>query len=485
MQDKNFHFSILKSTGIFGVSHLVKIVAKVIVNKVAALYLGAIGIGIIGLVENLLSVLNGFVNFGIPASSVREIALATNESDTDFSDENRKIKIILYWSIFSGILGGIVFAVTSYFFFTDFYPEGASFIWFFLLVIYFLFFSLFSAKMAILQGKRELKKMVVIQVWSAIIQMISALFCYSFFGIDGIALAILFSATFSYIIIYFYTINVDISPISISLKQVFFEGLPMVKLGLILSMGALINQIAYYVIRLFLMDFLSLEALGIFQVSQTILIGYLSLIFVVMSNDFYPQLCNFENDKSTFEKYINQQTQFALFLVVPLVLGMYLFAPQIITLLYSAEFVDVLLVLKIALFGLILKTIAWPIGFISLVKGNQKLFFKQNLVSDLINVLTSVMLTYYFGLIGLGIAFSAMFLVSLGYNFFTVYKNYQFQFSSETIQVIIFSIFLGLTALISLIWFEMSYENPIVLGAFFISILFSFFKFKNNLKKTD
>ena len=350
MQDKNFHFSILKSTGIFGVSHLVKIVAKVIVNKFAALFLGTIGVGIIGLVENLLSVLYGFVNFGIPASSVREIALETNESDTNSNNENRKIKIIQYWSIFSGILGGILFAVVSYFFFKDFYPEDASFFWFSTLALYFLFFSLFSAKMAILQGKRELKKMVVIQVWSAIIQMVSGLFCYYFFGINGISLAILFSAIFSYVILHFYTRSNNISPIKISLEQVFFEGLPMVKLGLILSIGALINQIAYYIIRVFLKDFMSLEALGIFQVSQTILIGYLSLIFVVMSNSFYPQLCNLESDKSTFEKYINEQTQFALFLVVPMVLGMYLFAPQIVAILYSMEFLDVLLVLKIALF---------------------------------------------------------------------------------------------------------------------------------------
>ena len=120
MQDKNFHFSILKSTGIFGVSHVVKIVAKVIVNKFAALFLGTVGVGIIGLVENLLSVLYGFVNFGIPASSVREIGLVTNESDTNSNNENRKIKIIQHWSIFSGILGGILFAVVSYFFFKDF-----------------------------------------------------------------------------------------------------------------------------------------------------------------------------------------------------------------------------------------------------------------------------------------------------------------------------------------------------------------------------
>jgi O-antigen/teichoic acid export membrane protein len=479
MQDKNFHFSILKSTGIFGVSHVVKIAAKIVVNKFAALYLGTIGVGIIGLVENLLSVIYGFVNFGIPASSVREIALLTNESDA--INEIRKIKIIHYWSLFSGLIGGVFFAIVSCFFFKDFYPENASFIWFSSLVLYFIFFSLFSAKMAILQGKRELKKIVIIQVWSAIIQMVSALFCYYFFGLNGIAMAILFSALFSFILIYLYAPNNQLSTLSISIKQAFFEGLPMVKLGMMLSIGALINQVAYYIIRVFLKDFLSFESLGIFQVSQTILIGYLSVIFVVMSNNFYPQLCNLERDKENFEKYINQQTQFALFLVVPMVLGMYLFASKIILILYSAEFLNVLMVLKIALFGLIFKTIAWPIGFISLVKGNKKLFFKQNLLSDFVNVICSVVLTYFYGLIGLGIAFGLVFLMSFFYNLYTVSKNYQFYYSNETKQVIGISILFGMIALISFIWFDFSYTNPIMIILFCISALFSFYKIRKNI----
>ncbi len=484
MQEKNYHFSILRSTGIFGISHLVKIIAKVIVNKVAAIYLGTIGVGIVGLVENLLNLIFSVVNFGLPSSAVREIALLSNELHSDTEIENRKIKIIQYWSVFSGILGGIAFAVISYFFFQNFYPEKASFGYFIFLGFYFLFFSLFSSKMAILQGKRELRKMVLIQVWIALFQMITALLCYYFLGIDGIALAILLTAVFSFTIVSVYTQKIDTRCISITVKETFFEGLPIVKLGLILSFGAILNQIAFYIIRLGVKDLLSLEALGIFQVSQTILIGYLSLIFIVMSNDFYPKLCNLESDKFNFEKYINQQTQFALFVVLPLVLGMYLFAKQMVVVLYSSEFLSVLTILKIALFGLILKTIAWPIGFISLVKGNKQLFFKQNLLSDLVNVITSILLTYYFGLVGLGIAFSIMFFVSFGYNFITVNRQYQFQFSRETIQVILFSLFLGLLAMISLLWFEMSYKNPIILVAFIISILFSLFKLKKNLKKS-
>lgn len=483
MQNKNFHHSFIKSTQFFGFSQLIRIVAKVIVNKFAALFLGPIGIGIIGLVENLLSIIYGLVSFGIPVSSVREIATLSDDFLNDNESVNRKIKIIHYWSLFSGIIGGILFSIISYFFFINFYPKEASYVWFLSLAFYFLFFSLYSSKLSILQGKRELKKMVIIEICNSILQMIFGLLCYYFFGINGIAMAIFLSTLFSYLLIRNLTYNRIEARKVISLKQAFTGGLPMMKLGLILSIGGLINQFTYYIIRLFLKDFLSLEALGIYQVSQTILIGYLSIIFVVMSNDYYPQLCKLESDRKTFEKYINQQTQFALYLVVPMVLGMYLFASELITILYSAEFLEVLLVLKIALFGLVLKTIAWSIGFISLVKGNKKLFFKQNLISDVINCLCSVLLTYYFGLIGLGIAFTFVFIVSLVYNFYTVRKYYQFQFSIETKQVILISVFYCFSALISLLWFEMSYRNPLILVLFIISVFYSFIKLKNKIKK--
>lgn len=483
MQEKNFYSPIFKSTKIFGASHFVKIGTKIITNKIAAIYLGAIGIGIIGIVENLLSILFGIVNFGLTSSSVREIALLNKESEEVKNKEKRMISIIYYWSLFSGLLGAVFFGLISYSFFKNTYPSNSSYLWFVLVSFYFVFFALFSARMSILQGRREIKKMVKIQVIISFIQMLLAIGCYFFFKINGIAIAILIFAIVSFLVVYLNTKNtIRFEKNNLTLKQVFSEGLPMVKLGIILSVGTLINQLAFYVIRLFLKDFLSIEALGVFQVSYTILIGYLGIIFIVMSNDFYPQLCNLERDTPTFEKYINDQTQFALFLVVPLVLLMYLLAPQLVVLLYSNSFLDVLLILKIALIGLIFKTIAWPIGFISLVKGNKKLFFKQNLLSDIVNVICSVVCTYYFGLKGLGFAFAIVFLVSLLYNFFTVTKNYSFSYSTETKRIIVLSMVIGAIALLSFNWFDFSYQNPIIWALFISSFVYTLLKLKNKIQ---
>ena len=79
MQEKNFIVQFLKAQN-FCASHFVKIGTKIITNKIAAIYLGAVGIGIIGIVENLLSILFGIVNFGLTSSSVREIALLNKKN---------------------------------------------------------------------------------------------------------------------------------------------------------------------------------------------------------------------------------------------------------------------------------------------------------------------------------------------------------------------------------------------------------------------
>ncbi len=167
---------------------------------------------------------------------------------------------------------------------------------------------------------------------------------------------------------------------------------------------------------------------------------------------------------------------------MPLVLLMYLLAPQLVVFLYSNSFLDVLLILKIALIGLIFKTIAWPIGFISLVKGNKKLFFKQNLLSDIVNVICSVVCTYYFGLKGLGFAFAIVFLVSLLYNFFTVTKNYSFSYSTETKRIIVLSMVIGAIALLSFNWFDFSYQNPIIWALFISSSVYAVLKLKNKIQ---
>jgi O-antigen/teichoic acid export membrane protein len=482
MQKESFHRIIFKNTGLFGFSHVVKILVRLVSNKFAAIFLGPLGIGVIGFIENILSLILGFTNMGIASSSVREIALITDERLEHNIREQRLLKIIYNWAWFTGLLGVIVCLVFSKHISDVVFDTNSYYKWIMALSVYFFFTSISSIRLAVLQAKKKVLTIVKFHVVNAIFSSLLSIFFYYFFGIDGIIPVFIFVALFSFVLSLYFTRNIKILKGKLSLNEIFNEGLPMVKLGLLLSVSVVFGQICFYIIRWYLKENYSLEVLGIYQVSNTILVGYLGLVFSAMSNDFYPRLCNYVQDKKSFNELVNDQTELALFLVVPAVLLLYIIAPSLVKLLYSTAFLDVLQILEIGLIAIILKAISWPIGFIPLVKGNKMLYLKQNVLGESINLLASIFLFKYFGLFGLGIAMVAMFLTSGIYNYYVAVNKYNFAFRKDTARVIVFSLVVSLFAVLSILNYGFTVMNPILIVLFIVSSFYSLRHLKNKLK---
>src|SRR5690606_40604138 len=62
---------ILTSIGIFGSMHMVSMVISVVRSKVAALWLGSAGIGVLGLLTASVQLITTVVNVGLPMILVR------------------------------------------------------------------------------------------------------------------------------------------------------------------------------------------------------------------------------------------------------------------------------------------------------------------------------------------------------------------------------------------------------------------------------
>lgn len=279
----------------------------------------------------------------------------------------------------------------------------------------------------------------------------------------------------------YFTRNIKVLHSNIAFKELFTELKPIIILGLLLSLNGIFGQLCYYGIR----SFLSLdsdEVLGIYQVSNTFLVSYLGLVFVAMSKDFYPQLSNFENDKKKFVNLVNDQTEVALFIIVPAVLLLYLVAPVLIPILYSGDFLPVLDILHIGLLSVILKGIAWSIGYISLAKGDKPMYFKQNILGDSLNILFSIILYHYLSLFGLGVSITLMFLFSSFYTYYGVSKTYGFKFRTDTLKVIVISILFGIIGIIGIYCYGFSIYNPILILALVLSAIYSFIQLKKRLQ---
>lgn len=484
MSQQSFHRIIYKNTGLFGFSQVLRIIMRIITNKVAAVFIGTAGIGIIGLIENILNLIKGITDVGISSSSVREIAVISEE-DNASKEERRLIQILYKWSWISGIIGVLITILFSKQISLSVFENDTFRIEIIFLSLYFLFSSVASIRLSVLRGKQKVTTIVLHQLLLVLISACLAIPFYYYFGIRGIIPVFVTTSFVDFLLSIYFTRNIKITSTPLTFKEFSKELIPVFKLGMLLSINVVFGQICFYIIRTFLKESGSIDVLGIYQVSNTFLVSYLGLIFASMANDYYPRLCNIETNNQKFLNLINDQTEFALLLVVPSILMMYLLAPYVIPMLYTSEFIAVLKILHIGLFSVVLKAVIWPIGYISLVKNDKLMYFKQNILGDFLNVVFSIVLFYTYNLEGLGIALVIMFVLSGLYTYYGVNAKYKFKYRKDTQKVILISLILGIFAIISINQSGFSITNPYLILTTLFSVIYSGFHLKNKINRNS
>lgn len=482
MSQQSFHRIIFKNTGLFGFSQVLRIVMRLITNKVAAVFIGTAGIGLIGLIENVLNLIKGITDLGIPSSSVREVAVISTE-DEETENEKRLLQILYKWSWISGIIGVLITLLFSKQISISVFENDTFRIEIIFLSLYFLFSSVASIRLSVLRGKQKVTTIVLHQLVLVVISTCLAIPFYYYFGIRGIIPVFVATSFVDFLLSLFFTRNLKVSNAKLTVSEFSKELLPVFKLGMLLSVNIVFGQICFYIIRLFLKESDSIDVLGIYQVSNTFLVSYLGLIFASMANDYYPRLCNYEKNEVQFNKLINDQTELALLLVVPSILILYLVVPYIIPILYTAEFLSVLKILHIGLFSVVLRAIVWPIGYISLVKNDKLMYFKQNVIGDFINIILSVVLFHYLNLEGLGVALVIMFIISGLYTFYGVNSKYKFKYRKDTQRVLLVSIVLGILAILSISFYGFYNMNFLLILTILISVIYSGIHLKKKIYK--
>ena len=88
------------------------------------------------------------------------------------------------------------------------------------------------------------------------------------------------------------------------------------------------------------------------------------------------------------------------------------FAPYVVSLLYSSEFVESVNILRWQVLGDLFKVISWPLGYIVLAQGRAKVFFFTEISWNLL----------YGGLVYIGL--DGYGLVSTGISFLVAYVFY-------------------------------------------------------------
>lgn len=494
---ENSHKTILKATGIFGFAQAMKLLVSIVGSKFVALFLGPFGIGIVGLLNNTAAIISSLTSFGINITGVREVSLANAENDPiKFSE---RFIVLQRWSFFTSILGALATIIFSKWLSQLTFGTTDYYFWFVMLSVNFIFTNLTNTRIALLQGLRMIKSIAISNVVASVLITLVTVPIYYFFKFDGIISVILVSSGINLLVNFFFTRNIKISKISLSFSETYQRGKPLMKMGFLLSINVIFGQICSYLIKLYLNgNGTSAEILGLFEVSSVILISYVGLIFNAMGTDFYPRITEVQTDNSKLTTLVNDQIEMGLLLITPAVLFLYFCGPIVVELLYSKDFLAVLLIFKAALFAVIIKTVIWPLAFVILAKGDNKLYFKQEIISDLFLLVATLIFYRYFGLIGIGIASLIQFILYSFYILPILKNKYDFSIRKDTFRIITVCFLFGIAA--SAITFTIDYPFAyyplgliLVFSIFYsykelnkrVEIISYFIKFKNKFKRHE
>lgn len=458
--NRSFYKSILKTTSAFGFFQLLRIIIRLFVGKISAIFLGPAGMGLIGLIENTLNLISSITGFGLTISGVRQVALDDNGKD----EVNETASLLNKLALYTGLFGAFAVVLFSPFLSQFIFGTYQKYYWFLILSPYSIFFSISSINNTILQGKRKLKLLLVSNFIVTVLTAILSYILYASFKEIAIVPVFLITSFLSMIVSIYALKKVFKNPATISFKEMIKKSRSFIKTGMLLSVNVIFGQICYYLIRFFLKEQdSSIEVLGFFEVSNVFLVSYLGLVFAAMGNDYYPKLTSFSADKVSFNKLVNEQIQVALLIVTPIILFFYVFKEFIIQKLYTVEFLPVIEILTIGLFAIVLKAIMWPLGFIPLALNDNKEYFRQNIAGDILNVILTVIFYNFLGLKGIGLAVVINFTLFILYLSFLSIRKYKFSYEFSTLWIGIVSILFGLLAiLISL------YSNQMILIFLFI-----------------
>ena len=99
----------MKAMGIFGGVQMIGIICSIVRTKLVAMWIGPVGMGLFGLFNQALDMLNTATNLGIRQSSVRDISQA-HENAAEQGHISRVITAVRRWSLWLG-MAGVVFTI--------------------------------------------------------------------------------------------------------------------------------------------------------------------------------------------------------------------------------------------------------------------------------------------------------------------------------------------------------------------------------------
>jgi PST family polysaccharide transporter len=421
---------ILRATAMTGGAFLVVLCLSMVRMKLVALALGPDGIGFVGLLTAVLDMAIAVAGLGIQASGVRQIAESAGRNDE--RSIASVVRAVRWASWVSGLAGAAIVALlalplSSLTFGTP--AHGPDML---VLAAAVLLRLLAAGQASVLQGTRRIGDLALINIFGALAATIAMVPAAYFWGQTGMAGALLAASAGHLAVSGWFARKVRFAERP-AWQETRRELPALLQMGVAFMVSGLVTFGVAYLMRIIVLRHGGIAEAGLYQAAWAIASLYASFVLQAMSTDFYPRLTGLA-DQTEANRLVNEQAQVSVLLAGPGMIATITLAPLVLALFYSPEFGQAASTLRWMCLGMALRLIAWPLGFIVLARGAQRIFFWTEIAAGAIHVGLALVLVPIWGTTGAGMAFCGLYVWHAALIYFIVRRYFGFEIDGKTLR---------------------------------------------------
>ena len=422
----NNYKNLLKVTGLFTGVHGLNIVLNVSRNKIAALLIGPMGMGLASIYNETRELLHTMTNCGLDIAGIRGISQKVeqlrNATDAESRrsierDIDERVRLLRSWIVIFALFGTMFCLLLaepiSWLTFSD-----LDHIWGYVFLSPAVGLSTMTCgELTILKATQRLKALATVSVLNVALAIIIALPFYQLMGTDGIlpALVSLSLAQFCATSCYSWRSHRP----KFCFQRIYLRsGVPMMKVGIAFTLTNIVSHGAQLGIRAMLNDMAGggdagLAEVGYYSAAYSIAIVYGSVIFASLDNEFFPRLTGIFDNLEARRTAVWRQVRVSVLLAIPCAIGLVVLLPWILPILLTNEFGKAITMAQFASVGIIFRAIYLPLAYIPLAAGHSRVFMSLEFLSYLV-LFISVLTGYRLGgLDGAGIALAVSIFIDM------------------------------------------------------------------------
>lgn len=392
--------NLLRTSVLNGVAVLIKTITMFVLNKILAVYLGPTGYAAIGQFQNFIQMVTTFAGSAINTAVVKYTAEYHEDESKQRAIWKTAGSIIFLFSLIFAFLILIFQGQLSLYIFHSLKYQTV-FIWFAVFLIFFNFNTLF---LAILNGKKEILKLVLANIAGSLFALIITSVLAIKLHLYGALVALSIYQSIAFIVTLFLCYRANWFKFSALLGKIDLEITKKFSSFILMALvSAICVPLSQMLIRAYLTQEFSLAYAGYWEAMIRLSTVYLMLVTTTLGVYYLPRLSELNKiDEIKKEVYLGYKFLFPLTVVGGIIV--FLLRDWIINLLFTPSFAPMQDLFFWQMMGDALKIGSWILAYLMLSKAMTKLYISTEIIFTLSLIALTYVCTQFFGFKGVSIA---------------------------------------------------------------------------------